>query len=248
MKNIFCFISDTHTRHNSIKNMIIDSLKKHNVENGFCIICTGDCMSSGYQLDELLDFIKWFTQLPFLYKIFVPGNHDRYLESAGHEFSKNMFEKYYDEGVRYLHNEGCEIEDKNGLKYSLWGTADQPTFCNWAFNRTTEELNISYSQIPENLDFLCSHCPCFNILDKSHIKTYRNPTGEESLGSKELLKAVNKVNPRYHCFGHIHGDGGKMETIGSTTYINASVCNEAYQPINKIITLEIESKHNEVEN
>ena len=252
MNKIVTFISDTHTKHRKVSELIENSLQEHGVKHGSLLLCTGDCMSSGYYIDELIGeggFIEWFASQPFDYKVFIPGNHDRFLESSGQEYSKNMFERYYDNGVRYLHNEGIKLEFDDNTYLTIWGSADQPIFFNWAFNHTPEELYMSYSQIPENLDILATHCPCYDILDKSHVSHRLNPTGENPLGSQELLDAISNLQtpPRYHCFGHIHGDGGKMITIGNTTYINASVCDEGYKPVNKIITLEIEAKQNEVE-
>lgn len=226
------FLSDTHCRHNKI-----------NLPGGDLLCFCGDFSGSGWDISEAIYFRDWISKQNYKHILICSGNHDRMMEAMPYYQGKDFFE--INENIHYLHNESIEIM---GLK--CYATADQPNFCNWAFNRTSDELDMSYSQIPENLDILITHCPIKNILDKSHIKSYRNPTGEEPLGSEELRLRLEEMSnpPRYHCFGHIHGDGGKMETIGSTTYINASVCNEAYQPINKIITLEIESKQNEVEN
>ena len=64
------------------------------------------------------------------------------------------------------------------------------------------------------------------------------------MGSIELKKVLDekcekKCQPKVVAFGHIHGDGGKKVNINNTTYINASLCDENYDPKNKIITIEI---------
>ena len=226
------FISDTHSKHHRLTNL----------EGGDILIFCGDFMTSGYRTDEFMDFIDWIKIQPYKYKVCIAGNHDRYCESFPSYTVKDMFEEYYDEGVRYVCDEMIEIE---GLK--IYGTPYQPYFCNWAFNVPDEEkLYNIYKQIPEDVDILITHCPPYDILDKSHVsRSFYLTTGEEPLGSKELAKVLDELGehkPRYHAFGHIHGDGGKILELNGTTYINASVCNENYSPDNKIISLEIESK------
>lgn len=226
------FLSDTHNRHHLLK-----------LEGGDILCFTGDFMTTGYNHMEVNDFLEWLKSQPYKIKLVVAGNHDRYCQSFPKYQIKDMFEKYYDNGIRYLQDDEIEIM---GLKF--YATPYQNYFCGWAWNiKDSEKLYMIYEQIPEGLDILLTHVPPKNILDKSHVKTMRNPTGEEPLGSKELsLRLSEMVNPpRYHVFGHIHGDGGKTITIGNTTYINASICNEEYQPVNSIITLDIEPKGGE---
>lgn len=227
------FLSDTHNRHDSIE-----------LPGGDILIYAGDLMTSGYHSSEIDDFTEWLKNQNYKYKICIAGNHDRYCEAYPLYTVKDMFEKYYDDGIRYICNEMIEIE---GLK--IYGTPYQPYFCNWAFNVPDEDkLYEIYKQIPEDLDILITHCPPYDILDRSHkSRPYYHATGEEPLGSEVLLKVLNELGehkPRYHVFGHIHGDGGNMVEKDETTYINASVCDEGYYPDNKIITLDIEPRKN----
>ena len=81
-------------------------------------------------------------------------------------------------------------------------------------------------------------------MDQSHRPLYNNPTGENHLGSMELKEVLDEMNqfnkaPRVVAFGHIHGDGGKMMKIGNTLYINASLCDENYDPVNDFITIDL---------
>ena len=106
------------------------------------------------------------------------------------------------------------------------------------------ELIQIYQMIPEETDVLLTHCPPYGILDQSHRPNFLNPTGEEHLGSKELKEVLDTksqfgVMPRVIAFGHIHGDGGKKTQIGDTLYINASLCDENYDPVNDIITIDL---------
>ena len=232
------FISDTHTKH---KRLTLDS--------GDLLIFSGDCMSSGFSEMELLDFISWLNTLTQNYKYIVvlSGNHDRYMQAFPKEVIENLFYQNngYEKGIRYIQDELIELDFENKGKLKIYGTPYQPYFYNWAWNISdSDKLYNIYNNIPENIDLLVTHCPSYGILDKSHVKSLRNPTGEEPLGSKELQLRLSEMTnpPKYHCFGHIHGDGGKFQKIDKTTYINASVCDEMYNPINKIITLDIETK------
>lgn len=221
------FISDTHSRHHRIK-----------LPGGDMLIFSGDFMTNGYYVDEINDFIKWLSEQPYTYKICIAGNHDRYCENFPSYMIKDIFEQYYNDGVRYLQDEMIEIEGKK-----IYGTPYQPFFCNWAFNVRDEiRLTEIYKNIPNDIDILITHCPPYGVLDKSHVKReFYGTTGEEPLGSKELLNVLDLMQnpPKYHCFGHIHGDGGNVEEKNGITFINASVCNESYQPVNNIITLDI---------
>ena len=207
------FISDTHTQH-----------KKIELPEGDILIFSGDFMGSGYRV------------------YVIAGNHDRYCENNP-ELFEALVDDYVEQNVIYLKDDMIEVE---GLK--IYGTPWQPYFCNWAFNIPESDVLTSlYQNIPEDLDILITHCPPYNILDKSH--DYRN--GEEPLGSKELetvLSELGEHRPKIHCFGHIHGDGGNIVGLpyltkpypGGVCYINASVCDENYNPINKIVTIDYE--------
>jgi Predicted phosphoesterases, related to the Icc protein len=64
-------------------------------------------------------------------------------------------------------------------------------------------------------------------------------TSGERAGDPWLKKAIQeRIKPMYHIFGHIHETYG-VEKIGETTFINASICTEQYQPINKPIVFEL---------
>ena len=171
--------------------------------------------------------------------IFIAGNHDRFLE-VKRLIAEDIISRYQDYGIVYLKNSSFECE---GFKF--YGTPHQPYFCGWAFNVPDfEKLVNIYRQIPDDVDVLLTHCPPYGILDQSHQPHYSNPTGENHLGSmelKEVLAEKNQLNnaPRVVAFGHIHGDGGKKMQVGDTLYINAALCDEHYDPVNDIITIDL---------
>ena len=78
---------------------------------------------------------------------------------------------------------------------------------------------------------LITHGPPAGILDQ--------PFGNgEHAGCELLLKRVEEVRPRLHVFGHIHGSYGQTR-IGETLFVNASLCDERYQPVNRPHVIEI---------
>jgi predicted phosphodiesterase len=58
----FVAISDTHGKHQKLV-----------LPKGDVIIHAGDVSSKG-QENEVIDFLKWFSNLDFEYKIFIAGN------------------------------------------------------------------------------------------------------------------------------------------------------------------------------
>lgn len=227
------FISDTHTY------MYDEHYKELILPEGDILCFSGDIMSSGYKEGELIHFLKWLSKQPFKYKIFIAGNHDRFLEDK-RLIAEEIISRYQDYGVVYLNNSSFEYE---GIKF--YGTPHQPYFCGWAFNVPDfEKLVNIYRMIPDDTDVLLTHCPPYGILDQSHQSNYSNPTGENHLGSLELKEVLAEKyhrdgQPRVHAFGHIHGDGGKQMQGENTLYINAALCDEKYDPVNDIITIDL---------
>lgn len=227
------FISDSHT------HLYDTNYKELLLPKGDILCFMGDLMSSGYNEGEIIHFLKWFSKQPFIYKVFIAGNHDRLFENNS-LLVDDLISVFNENGIIYLKNSSFEYE---GIKF--YGTPYQPYFCDWAFNISDSEKLIDiYNMIPDDTDVLLTHCPPYGILDQSHQSNWRNLTGEKHLGSVELKevldeKIMKNTAPRVVAFGHIHGDGGKKVQIGDTLYINASLCNEDYEPLNDIITIDL---------
>ena len=94
------FISDTHTQH-----------KKIELPGGDILIFSGDFMGSGYRVYEAQSFLKWFSEQPYKYKIFIAGNHDRYCENNP-ELFETLVDDYVDQNVIYLKDDMIEVEGK----------------------------------------------------------------------------------------------------------------------------------------
>ena len=181
-----------------------------NLPKADVIIHSGDASFAGSD-SEVLDFLNWFCDLNYKHKIFVAGNHDDCLYG---EQIEGLPDNCY-----YLSHSGVEIEN---IKF--WGV---PLF----MGDTLQEGRIEQimAQIPENTDVLISHSPPYGILDFDDNINY---------GCPDLLKAVERINPRYHLFGHIHASHG-IKKIGQTTFVNSAIMNEMYEFVNNPFLLEI---------
>jgi Icc-related predicted phosphoesterase len=131
--------------------------------------------------------------------------------------------------LHYL--EDSEITIK-GLR--IYGTPQQPIFLNWAFNRTSEQLERYFDEIPEGLDILLCHTAPYGIMDN-----VKNEWSNGNFGCKVLLERIKKVKPKYVVFGHFHGNYG-IEKIEGTTFVNCSLIDERYIMTKKPIYIEIE--------
>ena len=222
-------LSDTHTQHRQIKE----------VPNGDVLIFAGDLMNCGTDEIDIVSFANWFMNQPHKYKILVAGNHDRLFEKY-EGFCVDFFTQYYSKNFHYLHDSGITIE---GVKF--WGSPYQPEFCNWAFNvERGEAIRLHWNKIPNNTDVLITHGPAYGVLDQMNTPGSKYFT-EGHLGCKDLLEAVERTKPKVHIFGHIHGGYGSYksdESVGlflPTDSYNASICNEAYKPVNEPHVIEL---------
>lgn len=192
-------ISDTHSQHRKISDL----------PAGDVVIHSGDFSFAGTE-DEALDFIDWFSSLPYKHKIFISGNHDNSMYDAEIE---GLPDNCY-----YLCNSGVTIE---GIRfYGVPMFMEDIIFGNY-------DSNIS--AIPDDTDILITHQPPYGVLDFSENIHY---------GDNGLLEAISKVRPKYHLFGHIHNAHGVVKTK-DTTFINASMVNDDYVLINNAHTFDI---------
>ncbi len=202
-------ISDTHGMHRLI-----------DIPPGDVLIHSGDLSWTG-ELGEVAEFNAFLGTLPHRYKIVVAGNHDLCFEqqpAAARALLTNAI---------YLEDESVTIE---GLKF--YGSPWQPRFLDWAFNLSRgPEIRAKWDLIPPDTDVLITHGPPFGIRD------YISQT-HERVGCQDLLEVVQQVRPRYHFFGHIHDSAGVTIRYG-TTFINASICDMAYQPIHRPVVCKV---------
>ena len=205
----FVVISDTHAKHRLVR-----------LPPGDVLIHAGDVSYRGEKY-EIEDFLLWFSQQKYKYKIFIAGNHDFFFEKT----KPKQIESLIPPDIIYLNDSGIEIDDCH-----IWGSPITPEFFNWAFNRKRgEPIRKHWDLIPENTDILITHGPPYRILDLT--------IHEQHVGCKDLLQKVKQIRPKYHIFGHIHESYGSLNLSG-TRFINASAVNEQYDLRHKPILFE----------
>jgi predicted phosphodiesterase len=213
-------ISDTHNQHKSIPTKYL--------AGGDCIIHAGDVSGRGTH-SEIEDFLSWFNELPYTYKILIAGNHDWFFERASKIIIESTLSKY--PNIIYLNDSGIELE---GIKF--WGSPVQPWFYNWAFNRRGTEICEHWDMIPLDTDVLIVHGGPKNI--GSLNITYRT---KEDVGCPYLYEKISELkNLKLLVSGHIHEGYGFIEENGKL-FVNASQLNLQYELVNKPYIIDTET-------
>lgn len=198
----------------------------HNLKIPECdlLISAGDYSYRGVE-KIVFDFHKWLNDQPAKHIISVQGNHELWVES-NFPLAKEIAEKACPR-VKFIDEGPLEIE---GIK--IWCSAVQPEFYNWAWNVPRgEQIRKHWDRIPAGIELLVTHGPPYGILDTAY-------DDGEHLGCEQLNIAVCALYKlKLHIFGHIHGGSGikKYEfPMHETTFVNASICNEQYKPVNPV--------------
>ena len=182
---------------------------------GDVIVHAGDLTGQG-TLAEIEKGLEWLARQDAELKILVPGNHDWGFERNPSETRKMCEER---DIVLLIDQEHIH----RGVRF--YGSPWQPAFCDWAFNLyEPEELAEKWALIPHDVDVLITHGPAYGILDLS--------SRDVACGCRELGKAIAKVQPRAHVFGHIHSQNGEqlVRPWEGPDYlaVNATLCDERY--------------------
>ena len=213
-------LSDTHGLHKSLV-----------VPEGDVLIHCGDFCNSG-ELEDVIYFNTWLGQLKHKHKIVIAGNHDFFMEQE-RDTGKSLLTN-----ATYLENSGVTIEGIN-----FWGSPYCPKFMHWAFMYLPSQMyDKVWANVPINTDVLITHTPPKKILDELPFSsTGNNPF----VGDSGLKKRIEELpNLLLHCFGHIHNSYGTLESVRTESrvplvYVNASICDEDYNPVNKPIVVKI---------
>lgn len=192
-------LSDTHGCHRQLKDL----------SEADVVVHSGDFTMVGTN-SEAIDFLEWFSTLPYPHKIFICGNHDECLyEGEVNGLPPN---------VHYLRHSAVTID---GVKF--WG---MPLFMREAFSHNKGKWE---ALIAPDTDVLVSHAPPYGILDTDNKVHY---------GNRALLERVMAIRPRAHLFGHIHAKHG-ICVQGGTIFSNAAIMNNSYTELNTPNLIEI---------
>jgi Icc-related predicted phosphoesterase len=189
------------------------------VPDGDILIHAGDFAVAPNDIDGIREFDRWLAELPHRFKIVVPGNHEFFLEQypVPHSLFRNAI---------LLINEQV---DALGLR--IWGSPVTPLYAG-AFGLSSRyDRRKLYATVPYGIDILATHGPPYGFLDVE-------PPGGNA-GCLELLEAVERVTPKFHIFGHIHGAYG-LKSSPVTTFVNAALMGAGDRLEHSPIVLEIE--------
>jgi Icc-related predicted phosphoesterase len=226
----FVAISDTH-------------MSQPELPDGDVLIHAGDLTFTG-SLIEISKAALWLheqkQEKSYKHVIVIAGNHDRLFQKESPLARQIMTSRE----LIYLEDSGLTLAGSDALlgeispgpgRITVYGAPWQPAFMNWAFNLPRgEALKAKWDMIPTGIDLLVTHGPPHGIRDG--VPTFDEDAypSDDSMtvrhvGCEELLKAVERIKPKVHVFGHVHSGHGRVERDG-TTFINASVMNESYDP------------------
>jgi predicted phosphohydrolase len=190
-------ISDTHGLH-----------RRLSLPDGDILIHAGDFMMHGRTVEEIDDFNDWLGGLPHRHRIVIAGNHDLLFESSPEEARAHLT------NATYLENSGTTVD---GIR--LWGCPITPVLSHMAFAVERGGASRKYwDRIPSGTDILITHGPPFGTLDKDEV-------WGAHMGCQELTRAIIRIKPRLHVFGHVHGGYGREAGPNWTVMVNCALLN-----------------------
>jgi len=201
--------------------------------------CRGDYAEVARQLNELEALNELCGELKDrkVYKeiFFTAGNHDWCFEKSNKLCRDRM------DNLVYLQDEAVNVGTPDGGIIKIYGSPYTPWFWNWAFNfpdhnhnffRARAHARRCWDQIPADTQILITHGPPHGILDETDDGMH--------VGCTWLKERLQKLmHLKLHVFGHIHPSRG-IQKISNTSFVNASICKENYEPTNPIQVVEID--------
>lgn len=158
------------------------------------------CGDSEWTVDELE---TWATGHEHAHKIVICGNMDSSLSDA------NSFKT---ENITYLKDNAVEI---SGVKF--YGSPWTPQFVGVFQLDSYKEAKDTWRNIPNDTDVLITHGPPKGILD---MTSRGGRVGDKAL--LDALKNNSALQPRVHCFGHVHKSYGTI-VQNDILFCNAAV-------------------------
>lgn len=244
-------ISDTHKFHRQVKIPKVDLL-----------LVAGDISNKG-ERDIIEDFERWCGELKadgtVKEIVVICGNHELYLDQDHYMFNQNTKDILINStNLHYLEGDSIEL-----FGYKIQGFPDTPEFGNWAWNRKRgAELQNIWKSIEDDVDILITHGPIYDVADFIPEDWNWQPgmlidmSNVRRVGCQDLAERVDQLeNLKLFACGHIHCARGiydrkenkfdqlsidlTSDKIKKPIFVNASICNERYQPVNPVLTFEI---------
>lgn len=164
---------------------------------------------------------SWVARAPAARTILTWGNHDWCGQLCTFEDSASAT------ALTIVVDTAVSVPDGSaaGGAISVWASPWSNQFGDWAFMKAPAKLAPVYATIPAGIDILVSHQSPFGYGDRC---TDFASGRIVSVGSRELLAAIDRLKPKIVVCGHIHEGYGQFER-NSTRIYNVSVVDEYYQ-------------------
>ncbi|KAL8729390.1 MAG: hypothetical protein Q9166_004783 [cf. Caloplaca sp. 2 TL-2023] len=233
----FLIISDTHNFEFSSTSR--SPLQLPTPKTDVLLHC-GDLTQIG-GLSDFTRALKMLASIPAELKLIIPGNHDLDLDKAywdkqitaydnedepkdnrpdlqGHGKAVELMtgKTAREAGVTYLTEGTHTFTLTSGATFKIYVSPYTPEFGDWAFGYWNHQDRFNLSSkvergstsivtnpIPEDVDIVMTHGPPKGILDEC---------ANGNVGCPNLLRAMKRVRPMMHCFGHIH-EGHGVEVV-----------------------------------
>ncbi|KAL8689504.1 MAG: hypothetical protein Q9218_004843 [Villophora microphyllina] len=225
----FLILSDTHDiEFDTFTKDVWPAQRKQEPRIDVVLHC-GDMTRAG-GISSFKKALKMMGSIEAELKLVTAGNHDL-------ELDKHYWSTYRDEygnaedpadhdeavkvmkgslaaeaGVTFLDEGTCSFTLKSGATLKVYASPYTPAFFDWAFmyGENEDRLNLPDEArsgikifgprpVPDGVDIIMTHGRPRGILDQI-------PQG--NVGCDKLLRAIKRVKPIMHCFGHIHGAYG----------------------------------------
>lgn len=160
-------------------------------------VCAGDLAVQRRGLKPVVEVLAGL-EIP---TVLVPGNgeSEHELRSACAAWS----------GAHVLHGSGVEV---GGLAFwGVGGGIPVTPFGSWSFDLDEEEASELLKGCPEGCVLVC-HSPPFGHVDESE---------GARLGSKAVLRAIDRSRPELVVCGHIHSCWRQESRVGESRVVNA---------------------------
>ncbi|KAG0129325.1 Metallo-dependent phosphatase-like protein [Tuber indicum] len=191
----------------SISDLHTIPLSNLYIPPGDILIVAGD-LSEGRPA-HLMQRLSELCILPHTVKIIIGGNHDRALDAncdardvaiyndlSERQECRAAFRQAKESGIIYLEDESTHVIIA-GRTFKVFGSPKSlATLTNTAFGYSEDDDFSWWEIIPPDVDILVTHGP-----PAGYLSDDRN-------GCDGLLKALWRVRPMLHVFGHVHSSYG----------------------------------------
>jgi len=180
-------------------------------------------------------FANWLDLQPVENFYFTLGNHD-FLRKANFAESELSEELKIDQQVFFR----ADNDEKIG---KIWFSPWSNEFGAWAWMNPPELLERKYNLIPDDTNIIVSHQPPYGLGDEIPEEYLRfHDNGDRHVGSKELLRAIERVRPAVVICGHIHDGRGVYDYPHDDGFItrvyNVAMVNEQYKRVHEPVEIE----------